>query len=433
MSDHPDKATTSPPPSRRRILQTTATAAAIVGTPAILSAARPSEKLGLALIGCGGRGTGAAFNALTADDQVHLTAVGDLFEDQVETSVAQLQKRFPERTKLNADARITGFDAFEKVVARDDVDLVILATPPAFRPQHLAASIAAGKHAFVEITAAVDAPGVRSVIDSSKRAAENGLAIVSGFCWRYDAALRAARDQILAGAIGDVRAVYGTYYRANLGRKFKGERPSNTTDLEWQIRDWYSHLWLSGDVTLLLSGGHSVDKMAWWMNDEMPLAAVATGGQTFANWGNTYDHTFVVYEYEGGRRGFLGCRSQSGCHNENGDHVIGSKGILKFSGRSPEIEAETKWRYRGPVSNKYQTEHDEWIRSIRNGQPINDGQRMAETTLMTLMGRMAAYTGQRITWDQALNSQQQLVPDNLDRDSKVEDIPLAVPGETEFV
>jgi predicted dehydrogenase len=431
MPPNPDKATE---PSRRKILQAAGAATVIAGAPAIISSAAPSEKLGLGLIGCGGRGTGAAFNALAADDNVQLTAVGDLFEDQIENSIAQLQKRYPDRINLaGANARPTGFDAFEKVTNHPDVDLVILATPPAFRPAHLAAAVAAGKHAFIEITAAVDAPGVRSVIDSAQRADDKGLALVSGFCWRYDATLRAARDQIAAGAIGDVRATYGTYYRANLGKKIKGKRPPNTTDLEWQIRDWYSHLWLSGDVTLLLSGGHSVDKMSWWMNDEMPLAAVATGGQTFGNWGNTFDHTFVVYEYAGGRRGFLGCRSHSGCHNENGDHVIGSKGILRFTGRSPEIEGETNWRYRGPVGNKYQTEHDEWIRGIRDGKPINDGRRMAETTLMTLMGRMAAYTGQRVTWEAALNSQQQLVPDKLDRDSKVEDIPLAVPGDSEFV
>ena len=385
---------TDDPSTRRKILKT---GVALSGAPALVSGAANSETLGLGLIGCGGRGTGAVANAFAADDNIALTAVGDLFEDQIEHSIAQLQKKNAEKVRVDPDSRLVGFDAIERVVQHPDVDLVILATPPAFRPAHLAAAVASGKHAFVEITAAVDSPGVRSVLESSRRAEATDLAIVSGFCWRYDNALRAAREQIRGGAIGDVRALYATYYRSNLGNKFKGERPPGTTDLEWQIRDWYSHLWLSGDVTLLLSGGHSVDKMAWWLDDEMPIAAVATGGRTFPNWGNTFDHTFVVYEYEGGRRGFLGCRSHSGCYNENGDHVIGSKGVMRFPGRTPVIEGETNWRYRGETGNKYQNEHDEWIRSIREGKPINDGKRMAETTAMTLMGRMAAYTGQRIT------------------------------------
>ncbi len=422
--------------SRREMIQSSAKVAlgsAMVGAPAILTGAPNSQKLGLALIGCGGRGTGAADNALAADDGITLTALGDLFEDNVDLSIAQLEKRHPEKVKAGSVARHFGFDAFEKVVSNPDVDIVILATPPAFRPQHLAAATAAGKHSFIEITAAIDAPGVRSVLASSELADEKGLALVSGFCWRYDDALRAAQQKIQEGAIGDVRAMYATYYRANLGQKHKGARPAGMSDLEWQIRDWYKHLWLSGDVTILLSGGHSVDKMAWWINDEMPTAAVGTGGQTFENWGNTFDHSFVVYEYTGGRKGFLGCRSQSGCFNENGDHVIGSKGTLRFAGKTPLIEGETNWQYRGRPSNKYQTEHNEWIASIRNGSPINDGKRMAHTTLMAVMARMASYTGQRITWEDALNSKQNLVPANLNWETPVEDIPLAIPGETEFI
>lgn len=424
MKNDPDQSAT-----RRKVLKT---GVALSGASTLVSGAANSETLGIGLIGCGGRGTGAVANAFAADDNIALTAVGDLFDDQVENSIEQLRKQNAEKVRVGSGSRFIGFDAFERVARHPDVDLVILATPPAFRPAHLAAAVASGKHAFVEITAAVDSPGVRSVLESSQRAAATGLAIVSGFCWRYDNALRAAREQIRKGALGEIRAMYATYYRSNLGNKFKGERPPGATDLEWQIRDWYSHLWLSGDVTLLLSGGHSVDKMAWWLDDEMPVAAVATGGQTFPNWGNTFDHSFVVYEYEGGRRGFLGCRSHSGCYNENGDHVIGSKGVMRFLGRTPVIEGEIQWRYRGDTGNKYQNEHDEWIRSIREGKPINDGKRMAETTAMTLMGRMAAYTGKRITWEDVMNSKQSLVPENLTRDSVVENIDLAIPGETEF-
>ncbi|MFV1995148.1 MAG: Gfo/Idh/MocA family protein, partial [Verrucomicrobiales bacterium] len=295
----------------------------------------------------------------------------------------------------------------------------------------------AGKHSFVEITAAIDAPGVRSVLKSAEMARQKNLSIVSGFVWRYDPGLRAAREQIRAGVIGEIRAVHATYYRSNLGHKYKGERPPGMSDLEFQIRDWYKHLWLSGDVTILLSGGHSVDKMSWWLDDEMPVNAVATGSRIFPNWGNTFDNAFVTYQYASGIRGFLGCRSLSGCFNETRDEVVGTKGIFKFSGRIPVIEGETNWQYRPPRGsgsrNKYQVEHDELFASIRSGSAINDGVRMAHTTLMALMGRMAAYTGQRITWEQALNSEQELVPETLEWNRKVEDLPLAVPGVTKFV
>jgi myo-inositol 2-dehydrogenase/D-chiro-inositol 1-dehydrogenase len=325
-----------------------------------------------------------------------------------------------------------GLDSHERVVGTD-VDVVILATPPVFRPVHLAAAVAAGKHAFAEITAAIDAPGVRSVLASAEIARQKGLAIVSGFCWRYDPSLRAAQEQIRNGAIGEVRSLYATYYRPNLGPKFKGERTPEMSAVEWQIRNWYHHLWLSGDLTVLLSGGHSVDKMSWWMDDVMPVNAVALGSQVFPNWGNTFDNVFVVYEYANGIRGFLGCRSQTGCYHDNGDEVIGTKGIFRFHRRRPVITGETNWRYKGPTKSMYQVEHDELFASIRSGQPINDGIRMAHTTLMTLMGRMAAYTGKQITWDQALQSQQILLPKNLSWNSEIEEIPLAVPGQTKFV
>ncbi len=423
---------------RRKFLQTSATIAgtAIAGAPYVAAQKPNTQTLKLGLIGCGGRGTGAASNALKADDGIALTAMGDLFDDSIEKSLANLRKQLPDQVKVEATRQFTGFDAFEKVID-SDVDVVILATPPAFRPLHLREAVEAGKHTFVEITAAIDAPGVRSVLKSAEMARAKNLSIVSGFVWRYDPALRAAKEQIQSGAIGEIRAVHATYYRANLGYKFKGIRPAGMSDLEFQFRDWYKHLWLSGDVTILLSGGHSVDKMSWWLDDEMPVNAVAVGSQIFPNWGNTFDNAFVTYEYANGIPGFLGSRSQSGCFNETLDQVIGTKGIFKFSGRIPVIEGETKWQYRtrrgSAPRSMYQVEHDELIASIRTGKAINDGTRMAHTTLMALMGRMAAYTGQKITWEQAMNSKQKLVPDQMDWDTKIDEIPLAIPGETKFV
>ena len=403
-----------------------------LAAPAPISARTNDNTLRLGLIGCGGRGTGAAANALQADPNVELAAMADLFDNKIQSSLTLLRQKTPDKVKVDPQNCFTGFDAYRKMM-ETDVDVVILATPPGFRAEQLHAAVQAGKHSFVEITIAIDAPGVRSALESAQLADDNGLAIVSGFCWRYNQALRAAAEQIRQGAIGEIRAVYATFYRGDLGHKYHGPRPDGISDLEWQIRDWYGHLWLSGDVTILLSGGHSVDKMSWWLDDEMPVNAVATGSQVFPSGGNTFDNGFVAYEYANGIFGFLGCRSQAGCYTENGDHIIGSTGICTI-GRAakPVIKGDNPWRYDGPTNNMYQTEHDELFASIRSGKPINDGHRMARTTLMAVMGRMAAYTGQQITWDQAMNSQECLTHENLTWDTKITPRPLAVPGLTKF-
>ena len=431
--------TTGTKASRRKFLRSSAFGAAggvlasRTSFPAVVSRVGSANKLRIGLIGCGSRGNGAALNALNADDNVELTAMADLFESNLQSSLNQLREKAPGKVNVTPQRCFLGFDAYRKLI-QSDVDVVLLTTPPGFRPRHLEAAVAGGKHAFVEITAAVDAPGVRSVLQSAQLAAKKNLAIVSGFCWRYDHGLRAAQEQIRRGAIGDVRAIYATYYRGSLDHKYHGPRPEAMSDLEWQIRDWYGHLWLSGDVTIVLSGGHSVDKMSWWLDDAMPIKAVALGSRLHPSDGNTFDNGFVVYEYAHGLRGFLGCRSQSGCFSQNADFIIGAEGTCTIGrGRGPAIEGKTNWRYEGALNNKYQTEHDELFASIRAGKPINDGARMAHTTLMAIMGRMAAYTGKEITWEQALNSQQDLMPQEFDWSKTIDKPPLAVPGLTEFI
>jgi predicted dehydrogenase len=424
--------------SRRRFLQSSATVAAAgalasqAGFPAVVSGVGGSDTLRIGLVGCGGRGNGAALQALAADRNAAITALGDVFEDQLQSSLEVLRKEAPERVKVSPERCFLGFDSFQKVID-SDVDVVLLCTPPGFRPQHLKAAVDAGKHSFVEISCAVDAPGVRSVLESAEVAKRKNLAIVSGCCWRYHFGARAALEQIRGGAIGEVRSVYATYLTANLQHKYLGPRTPNMTDLEWQIRDWYNYTWLSGDVTVLLMGGHSVDKMAWWLDDEMPRKAVGTGSRVFPVEGNTYDNCFVAYEYAGGVRGFLACRAHDGCHGDYSDYIIGTKGTCTVPhGRVPEVKGETNWRYTGPTNNMHQTEHDELFASIRAGRPVNDGRRMAHTTLMAMMGRMAAYTGQEITWEQALNSQERLVPEKLDWNMKLKLSPRALPGLTKF-
>ncbi|MGH9158735.1 MAG: Gfo/Idh/MocA family protein, partial [Vicinamibacteraceae bacterium] len=274
---------------------------------------------------------------------------------------------------------------------------------------------------------------VRSLLKSAEIAKRKNLALVSGFCWRYDPGMREAVAQVRKGAIGDVRALYGTYMRRTLTEKFALPRTPEMSEVEFQIRNWYNFTWLSGEVSLLGSGGHSVDKIAWFMNEEMPIRAVAVGGRQVPTHGNSFDHAIVAYEYANGVRAFLGCRVLDGCHSENADYVIGCDGVLTVGRKPrPEITGRHTWVYDGPQKNKFQVEHDELFASIRSGQPINDGFRHAYTTLMALIGRMAAYTGQEITWEQALNSQESLVPKHIDWDTKLDLPPVAVPGETKF-
>jgi predicted dehydrogenase len=430
MNQPPDNQAT-----RREFLKTSSVLAlaSTVTFPSVVSAAPNSETLRIGLVGCGGRGTGAAAQALTADSNIVITAMGDVFEAPLGQSLDILRKKAPEKVKVTSDHCFIGFDAYQKVIA-SGVDVVLLTTPPGFRPLHLKAAIEAGKHAFIEITAGVDAPGVRSVLESAELARKKNLGILSGFCWRYNDRHRGALEKIRNGAIGEIRAIYATYYRGSLTQNHHGPREPWMNDLQWQLRNWHNYKWLSGDVTILLSGGHSVDKMSWWLGDVMPAKAVATGSRQFEAEGNIYDNCFVAYEYANGLRGFLGCRSQAGCHGENADYIIGTKGVCKIGrGTLPIITGETNWRYDGVQNDMYQTEHDEFFASIRAGKPINDGTRMAHTTLMAIMGRMAAYTGQEISWDMALNSREKLTPEILDWNTKVEMPPLSVPGQTKFV
>ena len=213
------------------------------------------------------------------------------------------------------------------------------------------------------------------------------------------------------------------------------QRQPRMSDVEWQLRNWYNFVWLCGD-SLVEQAVHSVDKMAWVMQDVPPLKAVAVGGRQIpAHGGNIFDHFEVNYEYADGVRGFLGCRQQTNCYGENRDYIMGAKGLALIGGRKApvEINGEKEWRYQGPTPNMYQVEHDELFASIRSGKPINDGVRMAHSTLMAIMGRMAAYNGQEITWEQALNSQERLVPEKLDWNMALEAPPMAMPGITKFV
>lgn len=390
----------------------------------------PDQILRVGLIGCGGRGSGAASQALAADPMARLTAMGDAFPDQLAKSLANLQQVAPKQLAVPPERRFTGFDAYAKVI-NSGVDVVVLATPPGFRPLHLRAAVAEGKHVFCEKPMAVDAPGVRSVLESAAEAKRKNLSLVSGFGWRKKYASRIALNKIHQGAIGEILAIHSVYHTGPL---WSFPRQSDWSDMVWQMRNWYYFTWLSGDH-IVEQAVHSIDKMAWVMQDVPPLRATAQGGRqsrTSPEFGHIFDHFSVVYEYPNGVRGYLSTRQQAGCANDISDWIVGSKGVCRI-GRTHSIKGETDWHYQGPENNSLQTEHDELFAAIRAGTPLNEGVWMAQSTMQAILGRMAAYTGQTISWEQALNSKEDLTPARYAWDLPLAVPPVAIPGQTKFV
>jgi myo-inositol 2-dehydrogenase/D-chiro-inositol 1-dehydrogenase len=435
--------TTKPtsPATRRDFLKTTALATATFAAPTVfpgqLFGAEKQPTLRIGLIGCGGRGTGAAGNALRADANVELVAIGDAFPEPIEKSLKTLRANaeLSPKVKVAPENCFAGFDAYQKVIA-SGVDVVLLTAPPGFRPQHLQAAVAAGKHIFAEKPVAVDATGVRSVLASAAEAKQKNLSIVAGFCYRYNVGVRAFMEQIHNGAIGDIRAIHTTYNTAGVWSK---PRQPDWTDMEWQMRNWYYFTWLSGDH-IVEQAVHNVDKMAWLMKDVPPVSCMAIGGRqvrTEPQFGHIYDHFGVVYDYEHDVRAFHFCRQQANTAADNSDHVWGADGVghivRAFTGPFV-IRGKTNWRHREEkMRDMYQFEHDELFASIRSGKPINDGERMAHSTLLAIMGRQAAYTGQVVTWEEALNSKEDLFPKKLAWDAPMSMPPVAMPGITTLI
>ncbi len=424
--------------NRREFIKTagaTAGTALALGFPAIISAQSVTNALKVGLIGCGGRGTGAASQALHADANVHLTAVGDVFQKQIDASLAELGRisKIADRVSVDKANQFVGLDAYQKVLA-SGIDVVLIAPPPGFHAQHLAAAVEAGKHIFCEKPAATDAPGIRSVLQSADRAASKNLSLVAGFCWRYNNMVEETFKQVQSGAVGKLVSYYATYYTSPVKpMPPASSRPAGMSDTEWQIANWYNFVWLCGD-SLVEQAVHSADKIAWMMNDQPPTSCVAVGGRVIpAEGGNIYDHFEVNYLYPNGVRATLANRQIEGCYNENADYIMGADGTCTL-GRSPvpRIEGKTNWTWSGHQYDMYQREHDVLFASIRQGQPVNNGKRLATSTLLAIMGRMAAYTGQEVTWDQAMNSQESLFPDHLSWDASLAVAPRAEPGITKL-
>ena len=418
--------------SRRDFLKTSAvlSAGAVLGPLAAGNLyAGASDTIRVGLVGCGGRGTGAARDCVKSSAGVQIVAMGDVFADRLASSHANLTKQIDAASfDVPADRQFVGYDAYQKVL-NCDIDMVILATPPGFRPVQFAAAVDAGKHVFMEKPVAVDPTGVRSVIESAKRAKAKGLGIVAGTQRRHQASYLETMKRIQDGAIGEV--VSGQCYW-NQGGLWVHDRKPNYSDLEWQVRNWLYFTWLSGDH-IVEQHIHNLDVMNWAFGST-PVKVMAMGGRqvrTDAKYGHIFDHFAVELEYTGGRRAISMCRQIDGTASRVSERVVGTLGAANPNGR---IDGPNAYRYKGKATGPYVQEHTDLIASIRAGEPLNEGVRVAESTMTAIMGRMSAYTGKEVTWDFAMKSTLDLMPGNdTFAYGKLAVPDVAVPGRTPLV
>ncbi|MCC2673023.1 MAG: oxidoreductase domain protein, partial [Armatimonadetes bacterium] len=410
-------------PSRREFLKT----ASVAGSAAALLAsgnyafAGASEQIKIGLVGCGGRGSGAAADALQADPGVHLTAIGDVVKSQIERSVSNLKKLEGMGTRVQVPEanQFVGLDAYQRVI-ESGVDVVLLCSPPGFRPQHIKAAVEAGKHIFAEKPMGTDVAGVLSAL-RAVQAGRKDRSFLSGFCYRYAEPHRAFYKRLHEGAIGAPRFIHATYLTSPVKpMPPASSRPAGMSDVEWQIRNWYNFVWLSGDG-MIEQACHSIDKILWAMKDVPPVRCVANGGRIHPNHeGNIFDHMDIFYEWADGTRATMAQRQIAGlAHNDNTDYVVGAKGTGTVHFASAEMSGDTQWRTDPPKKTMYQLEHDALFASIRKNQPVREADKMAKSTLVGLMGRMAAYTGAAVTWEQIQKSNEDLFPKDLTWNGKL--------------
>jgi myo-inositol 2-dehydrogenase / D-chiro-inositol 1-dehydrogenase len=426
------------PTSRRDFLKTSAglSAAAITVPEWARGAwAGGSDTIRVGVIGCGLRGTDAAKDALDADPGVRIAAMAEIFEDKLKASLAEIQKHSPDRVDVGADRCFTEFDGYRHVI--DSSDVVLIACASKFHPKYLRAAVEAGRHVFVEKPHGIDPVGVRAVQEACDLARTKGLCVVSGLHNRYDPGVRETMRRIHDGAIGEIVSMEVNFLRAPY---VLVARQPGWSEIEYQFRNWYHFSWLSGDdVTQSLV--HSVDKAAWAMHEEPPVKAHGLGGRSASFgeiYGDVFDHHAVVYEYNQGTRLYAFCRTQENCHGGVSDYIFGTRGradLLAYR-----IRGEVNWDYPGPFASPYKLEHKELFAAIRAGKVINNGDYMANSTMLAVLGQIVCYTGQQLGWRKALNSDFAFQPVDCDFNTEPpvwpgEDglYPVAVPGKTRLI
>lgn len=421
-------------PTRRDFLKTASTVAlgSAIGPGTNVFAGQRvagSDAIRIGVIGCGGRGTGAVEDAIASSKGVTLVAMGDAFADRLTSSRTRLTEKFGAAIDVG-DRAFTGFDAYQKVIA-SDVNYIILATPPGFRPAHLAAAVAAGRHVFTEKPVAVDGPGIRQVLEVYEQAKAKGLGIGAGTQRRHQTGYIETMKRIHDGAIGDIASAR-CYW--NQGGLWKQDRKPEWTDAEWQLRNWLYFTWLSGDH-IVEQHVHNIDAINWAMNAH-PVRANGMGGRqvrTGPDYGHIFDHFAIDYEYADGTPMASQCRQIQGCANNVSESMVGTKGrAFTDSSGKYSITGAKAWKFDGKDNRPYVQEHTDLIAAIRAGTPYNELKTVAESTLTAIMGRMSAYTGKIVTWDQALNSKESLVPANLTL-GPLPTPPVPVPGQTPVI
>ncbi len=421
--------------SRRQFVKQSAGIVSLAAAAApILSRvyAAGSDTLRVGLVGCGGRGTAAAVNALMADPNVKLVAMGDLFPEYLKNSLTSLcaNKDVAAKVDVPADRQFVGFDAYKQVI--DSVDIVLLTTTPHYRPIHLKYAVEKGVHSFNEKPVATDPVMLRDIYATCQAARGKNISIVSGLCYRYQHAKRAVMQQVHDGAIGELVSA-DTYFLTS-ALWHRGNKPQ-WSPMEYQNRNWYYYTWLGGDFNVE-QHVHSLDKIAWALGDKYPVRATSLGGRqqrTGAKYGHIYDHFSTVYEYDNGFKLYSHCRQMAEANYNVSDHIMGTKGTAhiqdhKISDRT----GKSVWSYEHPKSAKaddmYQNELDAMLAAIRSGQHINNGDYMCKSTGMAILARESAYTGRTLTWDQVWNSPLSLAPAKYEWGPAPETV-VAIPGQ----
>ncbi|MCO6043763.1 Gfo/Idh/MocA family oxidoreductase [Aeoliella sp. ICT_H6.2] len=410
---------------RRRFMATSSLAAAgiALGTSKIVGAAHPfgDDTIRIGLIGCGGRGSQAVGQALSTSDNVKLVAVADAFRDRIDGGESGcLNKRdvtrHGDKVDVPEERRFVGFDAYQKVLDLDDVDLVILATPPGFRPIHFEAAVNADKHVFMEKPVAVDAPGIRRVLAAAELSKAKGLGVGVGLQRRHDPLYIETIKRIQDGELGDI-GLTRVYWNGG-GVWVKG-RESDETEMRYQMRNWYYFNWLCGDH-IVEQHIHNLD-VSNWLKDMLPTKAQGMGGRevrTGKDYGQIFDHHMVEFTYPDGSTMLSCCRHIPGCWSQVSEFADGTKGTSHVgSGKLVGRDGKPLNRYKGPRVNPYQQEHDDLFASIRSGSPLNEAEYGATSTMTAILGRLATYSGKVVSWDEATASKIDLSPDEYSWDA----------------
>jgi myo-inositol 2-dehydrogenase / D-chiro-inositol 1-dehydrogenase len=405
---------------------------AMTAQSAFADTAPSTKKLKVALIGCGGRGSGAASQILKVDNNIQLVALADLFPDKVDAAKKRFA-RLGDKVKLSDDTCFSGFDAYKKVMAMPEVDIVLLATPPHFRPMHIEAAVDAGKHVFAEKPLACDPAGLKRAAEAIRKCEEKGLYFLCGFCYRFDGPKIETMKQINEGIIGDIINIQTSY---NAGGLWHRGRKDEWSDMEWQMRNWLYFTWLSGDH-IVEQAIHSIDKMQWLAGDGEIKSVNAMGGRqsrTDAKYGNVFDNFSVNYEFKNGITGNFTCRQQSGTDRYVGDVAYGTKGKVDFQrGRIYNSKGEQIWAVKGKFEQMHQHEQRVLVEHIRAGKYFNNGEESIKSCGLGILGRMSGYTGKKLTWDNLMKSKEDLSPSAYTMDTPISVAPVAKPGITKLV